>query len=641
MIVILKQGITPQEKDKVRSFLSEKGFIVKEIVGQQDTVLGAVGKVSLDPRTVELMPGVSSVVPISKPYKLASREMKKEDTIVQVGNVKIGGNRVAVIAGPCAVENYDQIMSIAESVREAGAVMLRGGAFKPRTSPYAFQGLGEEGLKLLRKAGDAFDMPITSEVVSPSDVKMMAEYVDMFQIGARNMQNFELLKEVGKTGMPVLLKRGLAATIEEWLMAAEYLMASGTDQVVLCERGIRTFEKATRNTLDCSAIPVVQKLTHLPVIGDPSHATGIRDMVAPMSLAIVASGASGVIVEVHNCPEKAFSDGPQSLFPSQFKKLVHDIQALCPVVGKSLEKIPRVLPESMKTQEEEKKGATDFSAVTVAFQGVRGAFSELAARRSFDESVSFLPCHSFADAFDAVSSGKAKYGVLPVENTLGGTVYDTLDLLAMHPELTVVGEQQVRVMHNLIVVPGTKMEDIKKVYSHPQGIQQCRAFLDKELPNAERIPFFDTAGAVEYIAGLGDKSVAAIAGSPAAHYYGMEILRQGIETDASNYTRFYILAREENAEVYRSQSKADKAALSFSVSDEPGALMDVLKTIAEKGVNMTKLESRPIPGKPWEYLFFVELQLPEDMSKFDELAEEIMKKAVSFRILGTYTSVIG
>ena len=635
MIVILKQGITQQEKDKVRSFLSEKGFIVKEIVGQQDTVFGAVGKVSIDPRTVELLPGVSSVVPISKPYKLASREMKKEDTIVQVGKVKIGGNRVAVIAGPCAVENYDQIMTIAESVREAGAVMLRGGAFKPRTSPYAFQGLGEEGLKLLRKAGDAFDMPITSEVVSPSDVQMMAGYVDMFQIGARNMQNFELLKEVGKTGMPVLLKRGLAATIEEWLMAAEYLMASGTDQVVLCERGIRTFEKATRNTLDCSAIPVVQKLTHLPVIGDPSHATGIRDMVAPMSLAIVASGASGVIVEVHNSPEKALSDGPQSLYLSQFQKLVHDIQALCPVVGKSLEKIPRVLPKNMA----DRSPAGSPDSLTVAFQGVRGAFSELAVRRSFDESVKVLPCHTFADAFDAVSSGKSRYAVLPVENTLGGPVYDTLDLLAMHPELTIVGEQQVRVMHNLIVHPGTRIEEIKKVYSHPQGLQQCRAFLDRELPDAERISFFDTAGAVEFLASTDDRSIAAIAGAPAASYYGMEILRQGIETDASNYTRFYILSREENAEVYRSQSKPDKAALSFSVSDEPGALMDILKMIADKGVNMKKLESRPIPGKPWEYLFFAEVQLPE-AKVFDELVAEIGKKAVSLRVLGIYTSVI-
>ena len=637
MIVILKQGITPSEKDKVKSFLSGKGFIVKEIVGQQDTVLGAVGTVHIDARTVELLPGVSSVVPISKPYKLASRELKKEDTIVSVGKVKIGGNRIVVMAGPCAVESYDQIMSIAESVRESGAVILRGGAFKPRTSPYSFQGLGEEGLMLLRKAGDAFDMPVTTEVVSPGDVKMMASYIDMFQIGARNMQNFELLKEVGKTGMPVLLKRGLSATIEEWLMAAEYLMASGTDQVVLCERGIRTYEKATRNTLDCSAIPVVQKLTHLPVIGDPSHATGIRDMVAPMSLAIVASGASGIIVEVHNAPEKALSDGPQSLYPSQFRKLVHDIQALCPVVGKSLERVPRTEKTSSEGKVEAKKN--DTSSITVAFQGVRGAFSELAVRRAFDDSVSVLPCHNFADAFDAVSSGNAKYAVLPVENTLGGTIYDNLDLLAMHPELTVVGEVQVRIQHDLIVMPGTRIDEIKKVYSHPQGLKQCKAFLDKELPDAERVPFFDTAGAAEFVAGAKDKTIAAIAGAPAAAFYGLESLRSSIESDASNYTRFYIIAREENAAVYRSQAPLDKAAISFSVSDESGSLMKVLSLLADKGVNMTKLESRPIPGKPWEYLFFVELQLPQD-DVFSALCEEMKENTVTFRVLGLYTSVI-
>ena len=296
MIVILKKGITLEEKDKVASTLKGYGFMVREIVGENETVLGAVGSVHVDPRIIELLPGVSSVVPISKPYKLASRELKKDDTIVTLGRVRIGGNRVCVMAGPCAVESYDQIMTIAEKVREAGAVVLRGGAFKPRTSPYSFQGLGEEGLKYLQAAGKAFDMPVVTEVVSPLDVEMMTSYIDMFQIGARNMQNFELLKAVGKTGMPVLLKRGMSATIEEWLMAAEYLMSSGTDQVVLCERGIRTYERATRNTLDCSAIPVVRKLSHLPVIGDPSHATGIRDMVAPMSLSLIAAGASGIEV---------------------------------------------------------------------------------------------------------------------------------------------------------------------------------------------------------------------------------------------------------------------------------------------------------------------------------------------------------
>ena len=543
------------------------------------------------------------------------------------------------MAGPCAVESYDQMMTIAESVRESGAVVLRGGAFKPRTSPYSFQGMGEEGLKILRKAGYAFDMTVAKEVVSPSDVEMMAGYIDMFQIGARNMQNFELLKAVGRTKMPVLLKRGLSATIEEWLMAAEYLMASGTDQVVLCERGIRTYEKATRNTLDCSAIPVVQRLSHLPVIGDPSHATGIRDMVAPMSLALVAGGASGVIVEVHNKPECAFSDGPQSLYPVQFEKLMRDIEALCPVVGKSLEKAPRMVPDSICGASAGHHEVVNPSKLVVAFQGERGAFSELAVRRSFDEDARVLPCHTFAKTFDAVSSGKASYAVLPVENTLGGTIYDNLDLLAMHPELTVVGEQQVRVVHNLIAHPGADISDIKKVYSHPQALAQCREFLEKVLPNAEAIPSYDTAGSVEFVKNMNDKSAAAIAGSPAAKYYGMEILRQGIETNPSNYTRFYILSREENAEYFRSQSKPNKVALSFSVSDEPGSLMRVLSIFGSYGLNMTKLESRPIPGKPWEYTFFVEVQIKED-DALSKAVEEIKAVAASFRVLGQYTSVL-
>ncbi len=633
MIIILKKDITSAEKEKIRSILKERGFIIKEIKGEQDTILGAVGMAHMDPREVEILPGVASVVPISKPYKLASRELKKEDTIVTVGNVKIGGNRVAIMAGPCAVESREQIMEIAAAVREAGAVILRGGAFKPRTSPYSFQGLGEEGLKYLREAGDKYGMPVTTEVVSPRDVEMMKGYIDMFQIGARNMQNFDLLKEVGKTGMPVLLKRGLSATIEEWLMAAEYLMANGTDQVVLCERGVRTFEKATRNTLDCSAIPVVQRLTHLPVIGDPSHATGIRDMVSPMALAIVASGASGLMVEVHNHPEKALSDGPQSLYPAQFEKLIRDVQALCPVVGKSLERVPRIIPENITDKSAGEDDITEENVV--AFQGERGAFSELALRRTFDENVKVLPCKTFRDVFEAVNVGKARYGVVPIENTLGGTIYDDVDLLGRYPGITVVGEQQVRVIHNLIVNPGTKIEDIKKVLSHPQGLAQCQEFLNTELCHASQVPFFDTAGAVSYIKQLGDKSYAAIAGAPAAAYNKMEILREGIETNPRNYTRFYVISREENAEVFRSAVKADMASLFFSVSDEAGSLFNVLKILSENGLNMNKLESRPIPGKPWEYSFFVEIEMPEE-DKFKEVLEILKDKTVSLRVLGTY-----
>ncbi len=635
MIVVLKKQISDKQKEVIRSFLSERGYTVKEIVGSEETVFGAVGRSSLDTREVEMLDGVASVIPISKPFKLASRELKKEDTIVTVGNVKIGGGRIAVIAGPCAIESRQQIMEIASSVREAGAVILRGGAFKPRTSPYSFQGLGEEGLKYLKEAGALYGMPTTSEVVNPSDVPLMALYIDMFQIGARNMQNFELLKAVGKTGMPVLLKRGLCATIEEWLMAAEYLMASGTDQVVLCERGIRTYERATRNTLDISAIPVVQKMTHLPVIGDPSHATGLREMVSPMSLALVASGASGLMVEVHNHPEKAFSDGPQSLYPAQFEKLMRDLQALSQVVGKSLERISRITLPTKKSGE----GAvlSTEGRLVVSFQGERGAYSELAIRRAFGEECEVLPCKSFASAFDAVLEGRALYGMIPVENTLGGTILENLDLLDRHRAIEVVGEQQIRIIHNLIGMPGATIEQIKEVYSHPQGLAQCTDYLGSTLAHAQAISFFDTAGAVAHVKECGDPTKAAIAGVPAAKVYGMEILDEGIESNPRNYTRFYIISREEHAQAVRSMAAVNRASLVFTVGDRPGSLFEALLVLTKHGLNMKKLESRPIAGKPWEYSFFVETELGEEGAfavAFGEL-EGICK---SVRVLGTYTS---
>jgi 3-deoxy-7-phosphoheptulonate synthase len=632
MIIILKKQVSDTQKHAIKEFLKNRKFKVREIIGQEETIFGAVGAHRIDIREVSLLDGVADVIPISKPYKLASRELKKSDTIVQVGNVKVGGNRIAVIAGPCAVESREQIMTIAESVRNSGAVILRGGAFKPRTSPYAFQGLGEQGLKYLKEAGEAFNMPVTSEIVNPKDVDMMLDYVDMYQIGARNMQNFELLKEVGRTGKPVLLKRGLAATIEEWLMASEYLMASGTDQIILCERGIRTYERATRNTLDISAIPVVQKLTHLPVIADPSHATGLRDMVLPMSLAIVAAGASGLVVEVHNEPDKALSDGPQSLYPEQFDKLMKDIQALSPVVGKSLVRTPRLHTLELSQKESIVKETKD---LPVAFQGELGAYSEQAISLIFDQGTTVLPCHSFADTFEAVDTKKARYGVLPVENTLGGTINEVLDLLNGYPDLTVVGEKQIRIKHHLIGLPESSIENITKVYSHPQGIAQCAEFLTHELSYAEAIPFFDTAGAVTHVLSLEDSSCAAIASASAAKRHGMKILREGIETNSRNYTRFYILAREEDAQEFRSAIDSDRVAMVFSVHDRPGSLFEVLQTLSSFGMNMKKLESRPIPGKPWEYSFFVESELIESPT-FEKAIEEIQQHCDSFRVLGTF-----
>jgi 3-deoxy-7-phosphoheptulonate synthase len=290
----------------------------------------------VDPRALELIPGVREVVKITEPYKLVGRTFKAADTVVEVAGVPVGGPEVIVMAGPCSVETREQVSSVARSVQTSGAKVLRGGAFKPRTSPYSFQGHGEEALRWMRDAADELGLAVVSEVMDVRVIEMMLRYVDCLQVGARNMQNFDLLKELGRVRRPVLLKRGLSATIEEWLLSAEYVLAGGNGQVILCERGIRTFENATRNTLDISAIPVVKKLSHLPILVDPSHGTGRRDKVIPMARAAVAAGADGLLIEVHNDPEKALSDGAQSLYPDQFDRLMGELRVIAPVLGRTL-----------------------------------------------------------------------------------------------------------------------------------------------------------------------------------------------------------------------------------------------------------------------------------------------------------------
>jgi 3-deoxy-7-phosphoheptulonate synthase len=312
------------------------GFDIHRSTGESHTVLGAVGvHPDFDTRDVELLDGVREVMRITQPYKLASREFRPAGSIVEVSKgVRIGGPEVVVMAGPCAVETADQINLIAERVAQSGAKVLRGGAFKPRSSPYTFQGLGEEGLKLMRKAADRNGLGVVSEVMDPSQIQLMLPYVDMLQVGARNMQNYHLLRALGEVQKPILLKRGLSATIEELLLSAEYILAGGNYNVVLCERGIRTFETSTRNTLDIAAIPVIKKLSHLPIVADPSHGTGRRDKVVPMARAAVAAGADGLLIEVHNDPEHALSDGAQSLFVDQFAQLMAELRIIAPAVGR-------------------------------------------------------------------------------------------------------------------------------------------------------------------------------------------------------------------------------------------------------------------------------------------------------------------
>jgi 3-deoxy-7-phosphoheptulonate synthase len=335
MLVVMQEGAEEAHIQSVISRLVEMGFTVHRSTGVRHTVLGGVGPLDdFDPANFEVMEGVKECHRIVSPYKLASRHFKPEGTVIRLGRVEIGGDKVTVMAGPCSVESADQIERAATIVAEAGAEIIRGGAFKPRSSPYSFQGLGEEGLKLMRKAADKHGLLVVSEVMDHTQIPLLLTHSDILQVGARNMQNFNLLRELGRVRKPILLKRGMSATIEELLLSAEYVMSGGNYDVILCERGIRTFETSTRNTFDVSAIPVLKKLSHLPVVGDPSHGTGKREYVSSMALAAVAAGADGLIIEVHHDPDRAVSDGAQTLRPDQFQDMMRQVRAIASAVGR-------------------------------------------------------------------------------------------------------------------------------------------------------------------------------------------------------------------------------------------------------------------------------------------------------------------
>jgi 3-deoxy-7-phosphoheptulonate synthase len=625
MLIVLQPGVSSEEKDHVRSILRQEGCLIREMTAGSETIIGAVGRVSRDLRFFEQLPGVARVVPLSRPYKLVSREMHPEDTVVRIGDVEVGGPRIVVIAGPCAVESREQALTIARQVKLAGAVLFRGGAFKPRTSPYSFQGLGEEGLRILAEVREETGLRVVTEMTSPSQADMMMKYVDAIQIGARNMQNFELLKSAGRIGKPVLLKRGLSATMEEWLMSAEYILSEGNDQVILCERGIRTFERYTRNTLDLSAIPILKKLTHLPMIIDPSHATGLREKVSPMARAAVAAGADGLLIEVHHDPAHALSDGPQSLFPEQFEQLMRDLYVIAPVVGKQLdfaylEKATAVRPLPAVRNGRQKRAV---------FAGEMQAFAHRAAAQFFGSEVKIDPVPSFRDVFEEVKDGGADFGVVPLENSLTGSIHENYDLL-LDFDVKIVGEITLRIVHALIGHPGAKLEQIKRIISHPQALNQCREFLERQH-DWELVAARDTATAVRKIKEGGDRTEAAIAAKGAAELYGLAVLKEAIETNPRNYTRFVVIATQKVA-----NGRRKKSSLIYSTSNKPGALYETMRVFAEKGINLVKLESRPIHGKPWEYMFYVDVEADVEDPELQSLMAELSQRTEFLKILGSY-----
>ena len=620
----LQPELSPQARADLLQTLRRHHYDCRELTGFDPPRIGILGGAAIDETFLQALEGVAELVPVKTAFKLAGRQMHPADTHVAVGDVVVGADRLTVIAGPCAVENRQQVMAAAAAVRKAGAVLFRGGAFKPRTSPYAFQGLQEEGLRLLAEVRETYGLPVVTEMTSISQADLMMKYVDVVQIGARNMQNFELLKCVGRMGKPVMLKRGLSATIQEWLMSAEYILSEGNPRVILCERGIRTFEPYTRNTLDLTAIPVLRNLTHLPIVIDPSHATGIREKVAPMARAAIAAGADGLMIEVHPDPDRALSDGPQSLYPEQFAQLMRDLYVIAPVVGKQVDFGYLDKAAAIRRLDVGGNGAPR----QAAFMGRIGTFSHKACLQYFGDRVEAVPERTFADVFAAVADGRVDFGIVPIENSLSGSIHQNYDHL-LDFDVKIIGEIKLRIMHHLMARPGTHLADVRRVLSHPQVFGQCLAYLDQH--DWERVAVSDTAGAAERIAAGAEPGDAAIANRVAAETYGLDVLAEGIETNPRNYTRFVVVGRAPiDGQVPR------KSSLICAARNEPGALYAILQVLAENRINMIKLESRPMSGEPWRYMFYIDLEANLDDPEMEPVRRALAERAEFLKLLGSY-----
>ncbi|NSW75996.1 MAG: 3-deoxy-7-phosphoheptulonate synthase [Candidatus Atribacteria bacterium] len=620
MILLLSKCLSEEEKQVIARSLLSSGVRVHFLDGEDGKTI-LVSEQNFVPESVIASSWISRVLEIGTPFQLANRAFRPEGTVIRVGEVTIGGDTVTVMAGPCAVESKDQLFRVAEVVKRFGAHILRGGAFKPRTSPYSFQGLGEEGLVILAEARERFGLPVVTEATSPENAELVAQYADIIQIGARNMQNFDLLKKVGMLGKPVLLKRGMSATIEDFLLAAEYILSLGNFQVILCERGIRGIEKLTRNTLDLTAIPLIKDLSHLPVIVDPSHGTGLREKVIPMARAAIACGADGVMVEVHTEPEKALSDGPQSLYPEQFRRLITDLEVVSVLVGKELHRettVSRVVSAQKACP----------SSCTVAFLGEAGSFSSQVARRSFPEAA-FLPCVSFREIFEKVSSGVASHGMVPIENTITGSIHNNFDLLLEFPEIFIVGERFIRVSQHLGLFPGTSRENLKVLFAHPQGFAQCARFLET-LKGVRVMNVGNTEEAARRSREFGTGS-GCIASEEAIRKHGLLLVEEEIEDNPRNFTRFIIIST-----YFEALGSHDKVSCVFALENLPGSLYRALEVFAECQVNLLKLESRPHPGRPWEYLFYADWEGNLVEEKYKTLLAELTRRTVFLRVLGSY-----
>ena len=641
MVIVLRKDVSESQKSKITEFLRSKNFRINEVKGEESTILAAVGTAAADAREVEVLPGVASVIPISKPYKMASREFRRDSTIVEIPNgrgqtVRLGGSRLVTIAGPAAVESREQITESARAVSESGAAILCARAFIQSPSPYTFQGLGERGLSYLKEAGEKYALPVATEITAAEHIPLMREHgIDVLLVGARNMQNFELLKRLGTLGKPVILKRGLSATIEEWLMSAEYLLSSGTDKVILCERGIRTYERATRMTLDLSAIPVLRGMTHLPIVVDPSQALGTRDKIEPMALAAIAAGSDGIILDVHPNPPSALSGAPRALFPAQLEKIVKDIESLAPVLNKEVAHIKASPPPARSLRGGDARGQ---SRPACLFSGMKGAYAEMAVIKYFDGGADAVQVDSFGEIFQQVVDGKAEYGMVPIENSTAGSIYSNYDNLTRYEDISIVGAITLKIEHSLLAPRGATIGTIKNVYSHPQALSQSSRFLESHKWNL--VEAVSTATGAAIVAQKNSPENAAVANARNAGIYGLEILKEGIENNPNNYTRFVIIAANHFAEQPApSAKKPNMVTLMFSTKNEAGALHSALGVFKDAGLSMNRLESRPIAGKPWQYWFYTDASLvgAEDPAAYvADVVAKLKAHTEDVRVLGVY-----
>ena len=641
MVIVLKPSITQSEKTQLKNYLTKRNFKLNEVRGEEETVLAAVGKLSLDVREVQMLPGVSRVIPISKPYKLASREFKRDNTVITLNacgqTLRLGASRVCVIAGPSAIESKEQLFSVAQSLSASGAGILKGGVFRSTLSPYEFQGLGKKAVQWLSLAGKEFGLPTCTEVSSAEQVTLVQDYVDVLLVGSKNMANGELLKKVSASGKPVILYRSSSATIKEFLLSAECLLANGSEQVILCESGIRTFEGTTRSTLDLSAVPLLKELTHLPVIVDPCSAVGSRDKIPSLAIAAIACGSDGLVLDVHANPDGAVCDGAQSLYVQQFDKVMHDIQALCPVVGKVVSRVHEVNTSAKKVTRAKQK------QVSCAYSGTRGAYAEQAISRYFDGlDVKSVALDSFAQIFQQVTDGSVQYGMVPIENSLAGSVFQNYDNFLRFEDVSIVGAVTLNIRHALLAVKGATFDDIKHVYSHPQGFAQCKKFLDAHS-GWTHIDAVSTATAADLVHKAKSKANAAIASEVNASLYKLSVLAQDIADDPGNFTRFVVIAKEGKKSSQKLQ-KPNMASFLFKCKNEPGALCRALGVLESYKLNLTRLESRPIPGEPWRYWFYADADMQknevDNPSKYIDTVLDSLSKAVEqVRLLGLYSEI--